>query len=463
MTMGTDDPAVRRLMEFLRIASIGTDPAYDAQTRSAAAWVRDHLAESGLTTRIIETDGHPCVLGETPEAMVEPGGQAVTVLYYGHYDVQPPDPLGKWTSPPFEPTVRDAPAAGDGPAIYARGASDDKGQVLAIMESIRRATADGGRLPCRVKVLVEGEEEGGSVHLNEVLERERAALAADVVVVSDNAMWDVETVAITVAMRGLVYFDLKLHGPSRDLHSGVYGGAVANPATMLARVLGRLFDDGHRVTIPGFYDDVDDVPTPELRRWNELGYDEAADLGAVGGTAFGEAGRTTLERRWGRPSCDINGLYGGYMGEGAKTVIPAMAGCKISFRIPASMDPGKVAQQFTDWLVAQDVGGCEWQITPHGEAFPCATPIDSPYLQAAASALGEATGKPAVLVREGATIPVGAEFKRRLGLDTLFIGFGLHTDNLHSPDESFSLRRYGLAIESHVEVLRALAKVRAGA
>ncbi|MEM9252600.1 MAG: M20/M25/M40 family metallo-hydrolase [Planctomycetota bacterium] len=454
-----DCPEVQRLLDYLRIPSVGTDSAYDAETRRAAEWTRDHLATSGLTTEIIETPGQPCVLGVSPAEMIAPGGEDVTVLYYGHFDVQPPDPLDLWESPPFEPTLRDAPTPGDGPAIYARGASDDKGQILSIMESIRRAVADGGKLPCRVKVLVEGEEEAGSVHLNDVLDQHKGALAADIVVVSDNAMWSPDTVAITYGMRGLVYFDLKLHGPSRDLHSGVYGGALANPATLMARVLGRLFDDDNRIAIPGFYDDVDAVSDEEIARWEALGYDEAADLGAVGATPFGEAGLTTLQRRWARPSCDVNGLYSGYMGEGAKTVIPAMAGAKVSFRLPTSMDPTKVAKQFTDWLAAQDVGGCRWEVTNHGEAFPCMTPIDSPFMQPAVEALAASSGAPPVLVREGATIPVGAEFKRRLGIDTLFVGFGLHADALHSPNESFSLRRYGLAIDSHVALLEALAKV----
>ena len=381
------------------------------------------------------------------------------MLFYGHYDVQPPDPLDGWTTGAFEPTVRDG-------KLYARGASDDKGQIMMFLEALKAYRDTDTPLPCHVTVMIEGEEECGSVSLPAFLEsshklfgrRSRSRLrtgTADntVCVVSDTCMWDADTPAITYALRGLVYFDVKLHGPSRDLHSGVYGGSLANPATQLARVLGKLHDDNGRITIPGFYDDVAELTQDVKDEFARLNFDENAFTGDVGATPFGEAGFDTLERRWVRPACDINGLYGGYMGEGAKTVIPTFAGAKVSFRIPADMDPGKVAQQFTDWIRSQNVGGCRWELENHGEAWPVAVANDSPWLAAASRALEATAGKKPALVRDGATIPVIADFKNQLGIDTLLIGFGLNGDNIHSPDEHFALDRFHLGCRTHAALL----------
>jgi len=456
----TDD-ADRRLIELLRIPSVSTDPAYAKQTRRGAEWVRDALASLGLEASIMETAGHPVAFAKTTDEQVLTSG-GPRVLFYGHYDVQPADPVEKWTTPPFEPTRRPAAHPEEGEAIYARGALDDKGQTMCFLEACRAWVAAHGKLPVPITFLIEGEEEMGSINLPPFLEKHKQLLAADFALVCDTGLWESGehvTPAITYALRGLVYFDLKLHGPSRDLHSGMYGGTLANPATTLARVLGRLFDDQNRVTIPGFYDDVDPPEGDELAQWERLGFDEQAFLNGVGATPFGEAGFSTLVRRWARPSCDVNGLYGGYMGQGAKTVIPSFAGAKVSFRIPASMDPRKVAQQFTDWLEAQDVGGCRWQITNHGEAWPVAAPLDSPYMQAAARAIEAAAGRPAALIREGATIPIAADFKTTLGLDTLFVGFGRESDNIHSPDEHFALSRYHLGRMTNAHLLHELAKL----
>jgi len=357
--------------------------------------------------------------------------------------------------PPFEPTVRDG-------RVYARGASDDKGQVLCFIEALRAYLATGQKLPCPVTLLIEGEEECGSVTLPVVLDKHKDLLQADLCVVSDTSMWEGkhgQTPSITYALRGLVYFDLKLHGPSRDLHSGVYGGTLASPATVLARVLGKLFDDDNRIAIPGFYDDVAPPEDEERALWEQLGFDEQAFLDGVGAEPFGEAGFSTLARRWARPSCDINGLYGGYGGAGAKTVIASFAGAKVSFRIPANMDPRKVAKQFTDWIHAHDVAGCRWELTSHGEAWPVATPLDSPYVAAARRAIEAAAGRPAALIREGATIPIVADFQKTLGLDTLLIGFGLEGDNIHSPDEHFGLDRFHLGCRTNARLLSQIARV----
>jgi acetylornithine deacetylase/succinyl-diaminopimelate desuccinylase-like protein len=445
--------AIERLMHWLTIPSVSADPACVPSVRKAADWTADHLRQSGLAVDIMPTAGHPAVVARTTPQQAP--DNAPRILFYGHYDVQPPDPLDLWHTPPFAPTIRND-------AIHARGASDDKGQVACFLEALRAwMTAEGG-LPVHVTVLIEGEEEIGSINLPAFVERHRDLLAADVVVVSDTGMWDPPgdpVPAITYGLRGLVYFDLKLFGPKRDLHSGVYGGTMANPATMLTRVLGRLFDENNRVTVPGFYDDVVPLGDDERRQWEQLGFDERAYLDDVGvSQPFGEAGYATLERRWVRPSCDINGLYGGYMGEGAKTVIPSFAGAKLSCRLAANQDPAKIARQLVAWLESQDVGGCRWRITPHGEAHPVLADRHSPHMAAALRAFEQAAGRKPVLIREGATIPIVADFKRLLGLDTLLVGFGLGDDCLHSPNEKFNLAQFDLGCRTHALLLAELGR-----
>lgn len=445
--------AVQRMCDLLAIPSVSTDPAYADDVNKAASWIAQTLEELGMETHVLEGGGHPAIVARTIDTMVE-NPSAPRVLFYGHYDVQPPDPVELWTDPPFKPTIRDG-------KVFARGASDDKGQVLCFIEALRAYRETGRKLPGPVTLLIEGEEECGSITLPVVLDKHAELLKADICLVSDTCMWEGKhgvTPCITYALRGLVYFDIKLHGPSRDLHSGVYGGTLANPATILARVLGKLFDDDNRVTIPGFYDSVDALSEEERAAWEALGFDEDQYLGEVGSKPFGEAGFSTLERRWARPSCDINGLYGGYMGEGAKTVIPSFAGAKVSFRIPASMDPRKLATAFEEWIRGHDLGGCRWEITNHGEAHPVAAPTDSPYVTAASEAIKQVVGQPPVLVREGATIPVVADFKTKLNIDTLLIGFGLNGDNIHSPDEHIALDRFLLGCKCHAALLEELAK-----
>ena len=447
----TRSAAVARLAELLRIASVSTDPAFEPEVDRAANWVADFARTLGFDVALHEPGGgHPIVVATTPDTLVAPGA-ARRVLFYGHYDVQPPDPVEKWTHGPFAPELKDE-------RIYARGASDDKGQVVCFLEAVKAYVDTGTPLPCHVTLMIEGEEECGSVSVPAFLKTSAAELqtgTADdtVCVVSDTCMWDADTPAVTYALRGLVYFDVKLYGPSRDLHSGVYGGGLANPATVLTRVLGKLWDDQNRIAIPGFYDDVAELTDDVRAEFDRLNFDEHAFTGDVGAEPFGEAGFDTLQRRWVRPACDVNGLYGGYMGEGAKTVIPTFAGAKVSFRIPAAMDPGKVARQFTDWLGTHDVGGCRWEIENHGQAHPVAVADDSPWLTAASRALESTAGRRPALVRDGATIPVVADFKNKLGIDTLLIGFGLNSDNIHSPDEHFGLDRFRLGCDTHAALL----------
>ncbi len=453
------DAAVARMIELLAIPSLSADPAHRPHIDQAARWLGSQLRELGFDVALRDTGGPPAVVARTrPESVANPA--APRVLFYGHYDVQPADPVDLWTSPPFEPTVRDG-------AVYARGASDDKGQVCCFLEALRAWRDAAGKYPGPLTVLIEGEEEVGSVHLEKFLADNKADLAADVALVSDTTLWEGAAgappqPAITYALRGLLYYDIKLFGPARDLHSGVYGGTLANPNTLLARILGKLLDDDHRVTIPGFYDDVLPRNEDEEAAWAKLGFDENAFLGGVGvAVPHGEAGMTTLQRRWSRPACDINGLYGGYTGEGAKTVIPAMAGAKVSFRLAANQNARDLAQKFEAWLRSHDTRGCRWQLTNLGEADPAAVPIDSRWVAAAQRGIARAAGRPAVLVRDGATIPVGSWFKSVLGLDTLFVGFGLNGDQIHSPDEHFALDRFSLGCRTHAALLAELASAEA--
>ena len=451
-----DQPAaIDRLKALLAIPSVSADPTYSGDVAAAGQWLVDQLSAMGLDAQLVPTAGHPIVFARSTAATAPP--DAPHLLYYAHYDVQPPDPLDKWDSPPFEPTIRDG-------AIYARGASDDKGQVCCILEALRAWLVTEKQLPCQVIVLFEGEEESAGQSLPVFIEQRREQLAADVVVVSDTAMWpgpDGPIPAIKYGLRGIAYFDVKLYGPNRDVHSGSYGGAIANPATMLARVLGRLFDDDNHITIPGFYDDVVPVTDQEKRRWTQLPFDERHALKSIGvAEPFGERGYSTLQRLWARPSCDVNGLYGGYQGEGGKTIIPSFAGAKLSFRLVANQDPRKIGAALESWLHSQDVGGCRWQVQHLGQAPPVLLTTDSPFVTAAKRAIERASGRPPVMIREAASIPVVADFKSILGLDTLLIGFGLTDDCIHSPNEKFNLDQFTLGCRTHAILLAELAAAR---
>ncbi len=440
------EAAVKRLCDLLRIASVSTDAKFAGDCRAAADWIAGQLRQCGLRTQVHDTQRHPIVLGHYDGA----GEKAPRLLFYGHYDVQPPDPVDKWTTPPFEPSIRQG-------RLYARGSSDDKGQVMCFIEALRAWKQVAGKLPINVTIMIEGEEECGSVSLDRFIVEHKKELAADIVAVSDTAMWDRQTPSIVYALRGLLYMDIQLHGPDRDLHSGVYGGSVSNPATELMRVLGRLFDDRHAVAVPGFYDDVLPLSPAEQKEWEQLHFSDKQWAESVGLTAlYGEAGFSTLERRWARPSCDINGLYGGYMGEGAKTVIPSFAGAKVSFRLAANQDPVKIETALRKWLEGQTPPGCRWKIQQFTGAYPVSVPTDSPWLAAAKKAVERAFGRPPVLVREGASIPVVATFKKELGLDTLLIGFGLNDDNLHSPNEKFELDLFLKGCQTHAALLHEL-------
>ena len=456
--------ALARLIDWLSIPSISTDPAYDPQTRAAAEWAMQRLREAGFEAELVQTApdggrGQPVVLATTPGA----GGDAPHVLFYGHYDVQPPDPLELWETGPFEPIVK--PAEGDLPErVVARGAADDKGQVAMFLEAVRawhEVTGEPGG-GVRFTVLLEGEEESGSVNLPGFIERHADTLSdCDVCVISDTGMLARGRPAITYGVRGMAYTEIVLHGPDQDLHSGLWGGRVPNPINELVRVLAQLHDADRRVTIPGFYDGLREPDPAEIERWRALGLDPADQLAAIGlgpEADVGEAGYDALTRNWARPTCDINGIIAGYTGEGAKTVIPSHASAKVSFRLVDDQSHERVRDAFFAWLDERTPPGCRWETIDHHGGAPVTLPVDSPELQAASRAIERACGLEPALIRSGGSIPVAGLLKQRLGLDTIFMGFGLDDDRVHSPNEKFELDCFRMGARSHallIDELRA--------
>ncbi len=446
----TLDDARERWFEFLRIPSVSAQPAHAADCGRAAAWVRDQLAAMGFDAALHDTPGHPVVLGRHPG----PGGNAPHLLFYGHYDVQPAEPLELWTHPPFDPALSDGP---HGPRVVARGAVDDKGQVMMWLEALRAWHAVHGTLPVRVTALIEGEEEVGSPNLDRFLAEHADALRGDVTVISDTGMWDIDTPALTTRLRGLAYMQVVVRAAKRDLHSGIFGGSALNPINLLTRILGELHDADGRVQLPGFYDGVREVPQSLQGDWAALGFDEAEFLGGIGlSVPSGERGRTGLERLWARPTADVNGIWGGYAGPGAKTVIAAEAGAKVSFRLVPGQDPAAVVRSFHDFVQARLPADARAEIT--GDASPgVEVPADSRFVQAAQEALAEEYGRPAVLIGSGGSIPVVGSMRRLLGMDSVLMGFGLDDDQVHSPNEKFEWRCFHKGLRSHARLLGKLA------
>jgi acetylornithine deacetylase/succinyl-diaminopimelate desuccinylase-like protein len=419
--------SLSQLIEFLKIPSVSTKPDHQPDMQRCAVWVEDHLKFAAFNTQIVQTPGHPIVVAKNDH---QPGRP--TVLLYGHYDVQPPEPLEQWISPPFEPTVRDG-------AIYARGAVDDKGQVWAHLEAITAWQAHGG-VPINLTLVIEGEEEIGSHHLETFIEKNKEQLVADVCVVSDTNQFARGTPAITYGLRGLVYEEVFITAVSHDLHSGLYGGAVPNAANVLSELLATLHTPDGKVNLPGFYDDVLELTDAERSAWKKLPYDEAAMLKEIGLSATtGEAGFTTLERSWARPTCDNNGITAGYQGPGAKTVIPAKASAKVSMRLVADQDPKKIQQIFESTLRERCPKNVKIEFANHGLAGPVRTPIEGNAVKLAMEAVEAGFGVKPALISSGGSIPVVELFKRVLGVDTLLVGFGLPDDRVHSPNEKFDL------------------------
>jgi len=445
------DASLARLFDLLRIRSISTDPVFADECARAAGWLSDQLSGMGFKASVRPTAGRPMVVAHARAARAD----APHVLFYGHYDVQPVDPLNLWETDPFAPRIVEAEGF---KRIVARGAADDKGQLMAFVEACRAFMGAGG-LPCHVSILFEGEEECGSPSLGAFLAANKDELKADAVLVCDTNMWDRDTPSITTMLRGLVLEEVVIDAASRDLHSGLFGGAAMNPIRVLSRILADLHDDTGRVTLPGFYDGVSELPAEVAAQWRALDFDESAFLGAVGlGVPAGEAGRSVLEQVWSRPTCDVNGIIGGYTGEGTKTVLPARASAKVSFRLVGDQNPRKVVESFRAFVQTRLPKDCRASFHSHGASPAITLPFASPMLQKARAALTAEWGREAVMAGGGGSIPVIGEFKRDLGMDSLMIGFGLDDDRIHSPNEKYEVKSFHKGARSWARVLDALAR-----
>lgn len=434
---------LEELVEFLRIPSISADPAYKDNVLEAAQWLRKSLLTAGLDhVELCPTAGHPIIYGEK---LVDPS--LPTVLVYGHYDVQPAVPLELWDSPPFEPVVKKTSLHPEG-AVFARGACDDKGQVYMHVKALE-VLMHQGTLPCNVKVMIEGEEEVGSSNLGIFCEQNKERLKADVVLISDTSMIAHDTPSIDVGLRGLSYIEVEVTGPNRDLHSGVYGGAVANPINVLAKMIASMHDENNHITIPGFYDSVVELSKAERDELNKAPfnldeYKKDLDIADI----WGEKGYTTLERTGIRPTLDVNGIWGGYTGEGSKTVLPSKAFAKISMRLVPNQSSDQITELFQKHFESIAPAGVKVLVKPHHGGEPVVTPTDSIAYQAAAQAMEDVFGKKPIPTRGGGSIPIVALFERTLGLKSVLMGFGLDSDAIHSPNEHYGLFNFYKGIET---------------
>jgi acetylornithine deacetylase/succinyl-diaminopimelate desuccinylase-like protein len=443
------DHSVERLFALLRIASVSTDPAFKDQCSAAAEHVAADLKSIGFEATVRPTAGHPVVVGKSN------GAAGPRVLFYGHYDVQPVDPLSLWKTPPFEPRIETLP---DGrKIIVARGACDDKGQAMTFIEACRAFKAVTGKLPLPITMMIEGEEECGSKNLFGFVRDNAAEFKLDLALVCDTAMWDQNTPAVTTSLRGLVYEDVKITCADRDLHSGVFGGAAQNPLRLLSQILGEMWDDKGRVTIPGFYDGVKDLPADIKADLKGLDLTAEKFLGPIGlKKPAGELDRMLIEMVTTRPTAEINGMIGGYTGEGAKTVIPGEASAKVSFRLVGEQDPEKTRDGFRAFVRARLPADCKVEFGNFGLAPPLQLSFDNPALTKARAVLADEWGHKAVAVGAGGSIPIVADFKNVLGMDSLLVGFALDDDRVHSPNEKFDLKCYHKGIRSWARILDAL-------
>ncbi len=435
---------LNELKALLRIPSVSTDPDHVADCRRAADVLTAELKRIGMeNARIIETTGHPLVYADWLHAAGKP-----TVLMYGHYDVQPPDPLDEWLSPPFEPTERDG-------NLYARGAVDDKGQMYMHVKALESLLATSGKLPLNVRVLLEGEEEVGGEGIASFVASKPPELKSDFALVSDTELFAPGLPTLCVGLRGMIYTELEVRGAKTDLHSGMYGGAAPNPFVSLAQILARLKDENGRILIPGFYDDIIPPSPEELAAWKSLPFDEeeyrVKEVGAK--TLVGEEGYSVLERTWARPSLDVHGIPGGFTGAGAKTVIPAKATAKVSMRLVPGMTPAKAFQLYKTYVEKIAPSGVDVAVRLIHSGDPCLIPVNNQYIQAATRALHEVWGKDTVFIRSGGSIPIVGDFDRHLGLPSVMMGFGLPDDNLHAPNEKFHLKNFELGIKSIIRFL----------
>jgi len=430
------DQALETLKQLLRIPSVSADSQFRKDVLAAAEFVRAQLEDAGLETEIYPTDGYPVVYGSWTKLENAP-----TVLIYGHYDVQPADPYDLWETPPFEPDVRDG-------HIYARGATDDKGQMLTHVNSVQAWLKAVGNLPVNVKFVIEGEEEVGSKALAEFLDGKyddqlgvsaTEKLSCDVIAISDNSQFAPGRPAITYGLRGIVALELNLEGPSQDLHSGFFGGAVTNPINALTSIAGSMKSPDGKILVDGFFDGIIDIDSVERENWNKLGFNDQDLMDQIDVEGLsGEEGYTTLERQWARPTLDFNGIYGGYQGEGSKTIIPSSAGLKITCRLAPGQDPDHVIAMIRDHIARQIPPGIRWKLSEGHGAPAMAASTDNPFMKAASDAIESAYGVQPVLIRSGGSIPIVSSFKQKLKVDTLLLGWGQSDDNLHSPNEKFA-------------------------
>ncbi|NCO22433.1 MAG: M20/M25/M40 family metallo-hydrolase [Rhodobacterales bacterium] len=441
--------ALDRLMTLLRIPSISTDPAYRSECARAADWVVQDLHSMGVQAETRATPGHPMVVGHHR-------GDGPHLLFYGHYDVQPVDPLNLWARDPFDPVIEETPK---GRVIRARGAGDDKGQFMTFLEACRAWKAVHGSLPCNITFLFEGEEESGSPSLVPFLTDNADELRADIALICDTAMFGDGTPAIVTMLRGLLGEELTIRGPSRDLHSGYYGGAAINPIRVLARIIAGLHDDMGRITVPDFYDGVPELPQQLRDQWQGLGFDPEVFLGDVGlSVPAGEQDRSVLEQVWARPTCEVNGIWGGYSGDGFKTVLPAEAHAKISFRLVGTQDPHAIRKAFRAMVETQLPADCTIEWHDHGASPASRMSIDNPAFELARAALAPEWPETPAYIGAGGSIPIAGHFKELLGMDSILLGFGKDDDQIHSPNEKYDLSSFHKGIRSWARVLDALTR-----
>lgn len=438
------DQALERLMAFLRIPSVSTDPAHKGDVRVAAEWLADELSGLGFDASVRETKGHPMVVAHSQP------GEGRKLLFYGHYDVQPVDPLHLWNRPPFDPVIEDG-------MIRARGASDDKGQLMTFVEAFRAWKAAHGTLPANLTILCEGEEESGSPSLIPFLRENAEELRADLAMICDTSLYADGRPAITTQLRGLLGEEIVVRCADRDLHSGSFGGLAANPLMILSRALAALKDDSGRVTLPGFYDGVDELTNEMRAQWADLNFDAADYLGKVGlRHPIGEAGRDPLEMVWARPTAEINGLSGGYTGDGFKTVLPAEARAKVSFRLVGRQDPHAIREAFRAHVRSFVPDDCTVEFHDHGASVAGVMDVSDPALAAARAALSEEWGREAAFIGAGGSIPIAGDFKRELGMDAMLIGFAKDDDRIHSPNEKYDVESFAKGARSWARILAAV-------
>jgi acetylornithine deacetylase/succinyl-diaminopimelate desuccinylase-like protein len=440
--------SLERLLELLRIPSISTDPAFKPDCARAADWLVEDLKALGFEASVRPTPGHPMVVAH--------GGEGEKhLLFYGHYDVQPVDPLSLWDRDPFDPEVQDTPK---GRVIRARGSSDDKGQLMTFLEACRAWKAVHGSLPVKLTIFLEGEEESGSPSLIPFMQANAKELQADIALICDTGLFGDKTPAIVTMLRGLLGEELTVHAAKKDLHSGMYGGAAQNPIRVLTRILGGMHDATGHITIPHFYDGVTELPDAIRQQWQSLAFDHASFLGEVGlSVPAGEQDRTPLEMLWSRPTAEINGIWGGYTGDGFKTVLPAEAHAKVSFRLVGEQDPDALRRNFRAWFEAQLPADCSVAWKNHGNSPAGVMAIEDPAFEAARVALGQEWGVPAAYVGCGGSIPIAGYFKTYLDMDAMLIGFGRDDDQIHSPNEKYDLECFHKGIRSWARILEKLA------